>query len=62
MTPANLKPSSKQLVYDLVTQAGIDTSDWADFKGDHPSTNPKFCYEWAFWDASKATVASSASR
>ncbi len=57
MTLADLKPSSKQLVYDLVTQAGIDTSEWADFKGDHPSTNPKFCYEWAFWDASKATVA-----
>lgn len=52
-----LKPSSKQLVYDLVTEAGVDTSDWANFDGEHPSSNPKYCYEWAFWDDTKQTVA-----
>lgn len=57
MRLADLKPGSKRLVYDVVTEAGIDTSDWANFKGKNPSTNPKYCYDWAFWDDSKKTVA-----
>ena len=52
----HLKPQSKQLVYDLVTQAGVDTSDWANFEGAHPAANPKYCFDWAFWDESKKTV------
>ncbi len=53
---SDLKPNAKQLVYDLVTQAGVETSDWANFDGDHPTTNPKYCYDWAFWDDSKRVV------
>lgn len=47
---SELKPIVKQRVKDLVSQAGIDVSDWAKFKGG-PSlaaSNPKYCYEWAF--------------
>lgn len=51
-----IRPQSKRLVYDLVTQAGVDTSDWANFKGDHPASNPKYCYDWAFWDDTKRVV------
>ncbi|MDI1247850.1 MAG: hypothetical protein PSV13_03110 [Lacunisphaera sp.] len=51
-----LQPKSKQLVYDLVTQAGVDTSDWANVKGGHAAANPKYCYDWAFWDDAKKVV------
>lgn len=53
---SELKPQSKLLVYDLVTQAGVDTSDWANFDGVHPASNPRYCYNWAFWDDAKKTV------
>lgn len=44
-----LKPTQRDLVYDLVTQAGLDTSDWANYRRpEQPATNPKYCYEWAF--------------
>ena len=56
MNLVDLKPQSRQLVYDLVTRAGVDTSDWSNFKGEHPSSNPKYCYDWAFWDDSKSVV------
>jgi 5-methylcytosine-specific restriction endonuclease McrA len=37
---------------DLVREAGVDVSDWANFAGKNPATNPKYCYEWAFADGS----------
>lgn len=44
-----LKPSEHFRVYDLVRDAGLDVSDWANYKRPHlPQTNPKYCYEWAF--------------
>lgn len=35
---------------DLVADAGIDVTDWANFKGgaSKAAANPKYCYEWAF--------------
>jgi hypothetical protein len=35
---------------DLVRDAGIDVSDWANFKGgaEKARSNPKYCYNWAF--------------
>jgi 5-methylcytosine-specific restriction protein A len=43
-----IRPSQWQRVMDLVADAGIDVTDWSkDFTRD-PSTNPKFCYNWAF--------------
>ena len=53
---SELEPRSNPRVYDLVTQAGLDTSDWANFKGDNPATNPKYCYEWSFVDTKKLVV------
>lgn len=43
----SLCPTDKRLVMDLVQQAGIDVSDWANCAGP-PAANPKYCYEWAF--------------
>ena len=57
MTLSELKPQSKQLVYDLVTQAGIDTSDWANYRRpESPATNPRCCYEWAFVAADRVVL------
>ena len=35
---------------DLVHEAGIDVSDWANFKGGvkKARSNPKYCYDWSF--------------
>jgi hypothetical protein len=44
-----LKPSEHLHVYDLVRKAGLDVSDWANYKRPLlPQSNPKYCYEWAF--------------
>jgi hypothetical protein len=43
-----LIPREDLRVIDLVEQAGIDVTDWSNFKGKNPATNPKYCYEWAF--------------
>ncbi|WP_127803912.1 HNH endonuclease signature motif containing protein [Hydrogenophaga sp. NH-16] len=43
---------------DLVAEAGIDVSDWSNFRGG-PSkarVNPKYCYEWAFDDGEKIVI------
>lgn len=54
---ATLKPTAKPLVYDLVTAAGVDTTDWVNYeRPEAPASNPKYCYEWAFWDETKRTV------
>ncbi|HEY4248451.1 MAG TPA: hypothetical protein VGM64_16510 [Lacunisphaera sp.] len=54
---SELKPQSKQLVYNLVTDAGVDTTDWANYERPKvPAANPKYCYDWAFWDDAKKTV------
>jgi hypothetical protein len=47
---ATLKPKRKQLVYDLVEQAGFDMSDWINSSKDRrgPRANPKYCYNWSF--------------
>ncbi len=45
----SLRPTAKARVYDLVHQAGIDVTDWANYKKpEAPAANPKYCYEWAF--------------
>lgn len=56
----SLRPKSHARVIDLVSEANIDTSDWANFSGGQrrASVNPKYCYEWAFRDALGNTVLS----
>ena len=43
-------PTSTLRVMDLVREAGIDVSDWANYaKGPSAAAaNPKYCYEWAY--------------
>ena len=51
------RPQSKQLVYDLVTEAGVDTSDWANYKrSKSPASNPKYCYNWSFEGLDRVVV------
>lgn len=44
-----LKPIKRNKIIDLVAEAGLDVSDWANYSG-HPASNPKYCYEWAYVD------------
>lgn len=46
----DIRPTEKRRVRDLVHEAGIDVSDWANFLGGQKkaAANPKYCYEWAF--------------
>ncbi len=56
--PLELKPTSKELVIDLVRAAGIDVSDWANVSGGaaKAAVNPKYCYNWAFAEAGHIVV------
>lgn len=46
----DLKPTGRPRVIDLVSQAGLDVSDWANFTrgAKWAAANPKYCYEWSF--------------
>lgn len=56
--PTELKPIKQHRVIDLVHQAGIDVTDWANYKNGrkNPGANPKYCYEWAFVEAGTLVV------
>jgi len=43
---------------DLVKEAGVDVSGWADMKGgaENAAWNPSFCYEWGFLQPGKVAV------
>lgn len=42
-------PTERHRVYDLVREAGVDVSDWSNYRRpEHPASNPKYCYNWAF--------------
>lgn len=55
---ASLRPSRRELVYDLLQQVGMDVSDWSTYaKGaTAPAANPRYCYEWSFRDDQKHIV------
>ncbi|MBW3140565.1 HNH endonuclease [Ferrimonas balearica] len=42
-----LRPPKAPRIIDLVAEAGIDITDWADTTG-AASANPKYCYQWAW--------------
>ncbi len=46
-----LKPQGKPRIMDLVSEAGMDVSDWFKSAADKSkvSANPKYCYEWCFF-------------
>ena len=45
-----LRPRRKRLVFDLVHEAGFDTTDWIESYGSPQGfkANPKYCYEWSY--------------
>ena len=58
MSLEKIRPREHQRVMDLVAEAGVDVSDWANFKGGaaKAAVNPKYCYEWAFVEAGVVVV------
>lgn len=52
-----LRPTERLLVMDLVAEAGLDVSDWANYAGKHPASNPRYCYEWVFTQEGMPSVA-----
>jgi 5-methylcytosine-specific restriction protein A len=53
-----LKPRAKKRIMDLVSAAGIDVSDWANYVGGQKraASNPKYCYEWSFVEPGRTVV------
>ena len=54
----DLKPIEKKRVFDLVKEAGLDVTDWANYsRGPRwAAANPKYCYEWAFVQAGRVVI------
>lgn len=54
----NLKPKKIQRVIDIVEQVGLDTSDWSNYERGrkYASVNPKYCYQWAFYELDKVAL------
>lgn len=52
MSLLEIEPKQNQRVIDLIEQAGLDISDWSNFKGgtSKAASNPRYCYEWCFID------------
>lgn len=52
------RPTSKHLVFDLVAEAGFNTTDWINSSSQRHAfkANPKYCYEWSFVEPSKVVV------
>jgi 5-methylcytosine-specific restriction protein A len=55
---SHLAPVEHHRVIDLVQEAGIDVSDWANCSGGaaRAAVNPKYCYQWAFSDPGRLVV------
>lgn len=53
-----LRPTEKRRVIDLVKDAGLDVSDWANFsRGPNwAAANPKYCYEWSFVEPGRIVI------
>lgn len=56
--PSELRPSFAPRVMDLVAAAGVDTTDWGNYKRGvkYAGSNPKYCYEWAFVEPDQVVV------
>jgi hypothetical protein len=54
----SLKPTERLRVMDLVSSAGIDVSDWGNFKGGikKAASNPKYCYEWSYENHERSLI------
>lgn len=60
MDISEIRPTVHQRVIDLVAEAGIDVSDWGNYKRgpEYAASNPKYCYEWAFVEQGKLVLLS----
>src|SRR5579863_3900460 len=58
MKLSEIAPTSSPRMMDLVYAAGVDVSDWGNFKGGKKkaASNPKYCYEWSFVEPKKVVV------
>lgn len=47
---AAIRPTKRELVYDLVRAVGLNVDDWSNYKKGKtaPAANPRYCYEWSF--------------
>lgn len=55
---ADIAPTRKDLVFDLVRESGFDVSDWI-ASSTNPrgyKANPKYCYEWSFLEPGKVAI------
>jgi len=55
---SEITPTESPRLMDLVSAAGVDISDWGNFRGGerNAARNPKYCYEWSFVEAGKVVV------
>ena len=53
-----LSPTDEPRLIDLVSSAGVDVTDWANYKRGKKweAANPKYCYNWAFLQPAKIVV------
>ena len=54
----DLTPKTKHRLMDLVERAGVDVSDWANYKGGkaRAAANPNYCLESAFMQPDECVV------
>lgn len=57
-TISEIKPIRRQRLIDLVKAAGIDVSDWKNFKGGKKkeASNPRYCRNYSFFGPNNVTV------
>jgi 5-methylcytosine-specific restriction protein A len=55
---SEIVPKDPHLIIDLARDAGVNVSDWGNFKGGkrRAASNPKYCYEWSFVEPKKVIV------
>ena len=53
-----LRPTERFRVMDLLETAGVDITDWRNYKrGEkYAASNPKYCYEWTFENQGKGLI------
>ena len=55
---SEIEPRTHRTLMELVSEAGVDVSDWSNMKGGarKAASNPKYCYEWAVVEPEKLVV------
>lgn len=55
---SEISPKTQRRVMDLVEEAGVDVSDWKNYKGGEAraASNPRYCYKWSFVEPNKVVV------